>query len=120
MGEVGQKYGSSLILSHFKQLPNGRHVLNIANTGLGEAVLLHGRRMEVLASAHFPSRSREEIARITEQAGFISEVRLWSLHASLQTCTPANMHLYISVLRCRADFFYCISFVLVLLCRMIV
>ena len=87
IGEVGQKFGSSLILSHFKKLPNGSHVLNIANTGLGEAILLDSRRMVVLASPHIPSRSKEEIARITERAGFISEVRLPSPHVYVYQCT---------------------------------
>ena len=110
LGEVGQKFGSSLILTHLKQLPSGRHVLNVANAGLGEAILLHGRHVEVLASPHFPSSSKEEIARITGQMGFISEVRQQSLY--MQACRHAYINIH--VLRCRTYFLCCITLVITL------
>ena len=75
LGPIGLKFGASLVLVHLQRLPNGDFVLNAANTGLGDAILCHGSQATSLALPHNPATNREEIQRVVEQRGFISEVR---------------------------------------------
>ena len=64
------KYGASMILTHLKQdTTGGGYTLNVANTGLGDAILCHGSQVTPLTVAHNP-----EVRRIVKEKGFISEV----------------------------------------------
>lgn len=76
LGETGQKYGSSVTMCHLrKNSKNGdSYTLNVANTGLGEAILCSGRSIETIASAHNPATNREEVKRIVDKGGYVSEV----------------------------------------------
>ena len=69
------KYGASMILTHLKQdTTGGGYTLNVANTGLGDAILCHGSQVTPLTVAHNPATNRDEVRRIVKEKGFISEV----------------------------------------------
>lgn len=76
LGSIGLKYGASMVLVHLRQDPEEGFVLNVANTGLGEAILCHGSRVTPLTSCHNPATNREEVHRVVKEKGFISEVSL--------------------------------------------
>ena len=69
------KYGASMILTHLKQdTTGGGYTLNVANTGLGDAILCHGSQVTPLNVAHNPATNRDEVRCIVKEKGFISEV----------------------------------------------
>ena len=75
LGSLGLKYGASMILTHLKQdTTGGGYTLNVANTGLGDAILCHGSQVTPLTVAHNPATNRDEVRRIVKEKGFISEV----------------------------------------------
>ena len=74
--EVGQQYGSSAVVCHIHMLANGSYVLNVANTGLGEAILCRNGRAVPLTTPHSPTTNIKERARIADARGFISQVNL--------------------------------------------
>ena len=64
-----------MILTHLKQdTTGGGYTLNVANTGLGDAILCHGSQVIPLTVAHNPATNRDEVRRIVKEKGFISEV----------------------------------------------
>lgn len=73
---MGQQYGSSAVLCHLHALPEGGYVLNVANTGLGEAILCRSGRAVPLTTPHTPSSNMSERTRIADTRGFVSQVRL--------------------------------------------
>ena len=76
MGSIGLKYGASMILAHLKEAPSGGgYTLNVANTGLGDAILCHGSQVTTLTVPHNPATNRDEVIRVVKEKGFISEVR---------------------------------------------
>ena len=74
---IGLKYGASMILAHLKEAPSGGggYTLNVANTGLGDAILCHGSQVTTLTVPHNPATNRDEVIRVVKEKGFISEVR---------------------------------------------
>ena len=75
MGSIGLKYGASMILAHLKEAPSGGgYTLNVANTGLGDAILCHGSQVTTLTVPHNPATNRDEVIRVVKEKGFISEV----------------------------------------------
>lgn len=77
LGEIGQKYGCSVVLCHIHHARRrGVYLLNTANTGLGEAILCRGGRAIPLTTTHSPATNPSERTRIIEAKGFISQVRL--------------------------------------------
>lgn len=74
LGEVATKYGCSAILSHIHMLKDGTYVLNVANTGLGEAILCRSGRAVPLTTSHDPSTNTRERTRIADSRGFVSQV----------------------------------------------
>ena len=74
LGETATEYGCSTILTHIHVLKNGAYILNVANTGLGEAILCRSGRAVPLTTAHEPSTNPRERTRIADSRGFISQV----------------------------------------------
>ena len=54
--------------------PRGGYSLNVANTGLGEAILCRSGRPVPLTTPHSPATSVQERVRIAESRGFVSRV----------------------------------------------
>ena len=79
LGEIGQQYGSSAVICHIHMLPNGSYVLNVANTGLGEAILCRSGRGVPLTTPHAPATNFNERTRIADTRGFVSQVRGWDM-----------------------------------------
>ena len=76
LGSIGLKYGASMILAHLKEAPSGGgYTLNVANTGLGDAILCHGSQVTTLTVPHNPATNWDEVIRVVKEKGFISEVR---------------------------------------------
>ncbi len=71
---MANEYGCSVILSHIHALKDGMYVLNIANTGLGEAVLCRSGRAVPLTTPHNPATNSRERTRIADSRGFVSQV----------------------------------------------
>ena len=74
LGTIGQKYGCSAVVCHIIAMPHGGYVLNVANTGLGEAILCRSGRPVPLTTPHSPATSAQERERIAESRGFVSRV----------------------------------------------
>uniref|UniRef100_A0A1X7U6N2 Uncharacterized protein n=1 Tax=Amphimedon queenslandica TaxID=400682 RepID=A0A1X7U6N2_AMPQE len=74
LGSIGLKYGASMILAHLKEAPSGGgYTLNVANTGLGDAILCHGSQVTTLTVPHNPATNRDEVRLVVKEKGFISE-----------------------------------------------
>lgn len=78
LGEIGQRYGCSVVLCHFHALKDGTYVLNVANTGLGEAILCRSGRAVPLTTPHSPSTNIKERTRVVDAKGFISQVGIYA------------------------------------------
>lgn len=74
LGEMGQHYGSSAVICHLRMLSNGSYELNVANTGLGEAILCRSGRAVPLTTPHSPSTNMSERTRVADTRGFVSQV----------------------------------------------
>ena len=57
--------------------PQGGYMLNVANTGLGEAILCRSGRPVPLTTAHSPATNAQERTRIADSRGFVSRVCLF-------------------------------------------
>lgn len=73
LGDVGRKYGSSLVLCHIQAQQNGGYSLNVANTGLGEAVLFRKGKGIPLTSPHQPAVNADERRKLVGRKGFLSQ-----------------------------------------------
>ena len=71
---MGRKYGSSLILCHFQAFQDGLYNLNVANTGLGEAVLYRRGKIIPLTTPHLPATNTDERRKLVGRKGFLSQV----------------------------------------------
>lgn len=74
LGDVGKKYGSSLVLCHIQAQQNGLYNLNVANTGLGEAVLFRKGKGIPLTTPHQPAMNMDERRKLVGRKGFLSQV----------------------------------------------
>ena len=74
LGELGQKDGSSLILCHIQDIYEQTYRLSVASTGLGEAILCRSGRAVPLTSPHSPSSNTNEMMRVADARGFVSQV----------------------------------------------
>ncbi|KAL5466748.1 hypothetical protein EMCRGX_G030897 [Ephydatia muelleri] len=73
LGDVGKKYGSSLVLCHIQAQQNGLYNLNVANTGLGEAVLFRKGKGIPLTTPHQPAMNMDERRKLVGRKGFLSQ-----------------------------------------------
>lgn len=74
LGQLGLKYGASMVVCHILKKPNGDYILNTANTGLGEAILCTGSQVTTVTNPHNPATNKAEATRVAQEKGFISEV----------------------------------------------
>ena len=78
LGEIGQKYGCSIVLCHIHPVRGkGAYHLNIANTGLGEAILCRNGHAIPLTVTHSPASNPTERTRVVDAKGFISQVGVY-------------------------------------------
>ena len=73
--EIGQRFGCSVVLCHLHAREDGSYVVNVANAGLGEAILSRSGRAVPLTTTHSPATNAQERIRITDSKGFISQVQ---------------------------------------------
>jgi serine/threonine protein phosphatase PrpC len=73
LGDIGLKFGASMVVVHLCRKSNGEVTANIGNVGLGEAILCCRGQVTPLVSPHSPSTNKDEIYRVVKEKGFISE-----------------------------------------------
>jgi len=79
LGEVATENGCSTILAHIRMLKDGNYVLNVANSGIGEAILCRSGRPVPLTTPHDPGNNPMERTRIADSRGFVSQVKFYKI-----------------------------------------